>query len=74
MFTELVSEIFGSFTVVIEKLAGGLKNAFTALIYVDPAAEVLEFSPLITFTFVMLGVGLATGSLYKVFSLIKNRG
>ena len=74
MFTELVSEIFGSFTVVIEKLAGGLKSAFTNLIYVDPAAEVLEMSPLVTFTFVMLGVGLATGILYKILGLIKRRG
>lgn len=70
----LITEIFSSFSTVIKGLADGLKTAFGELIYVDPAATDPTFSPLVLFLFTMLGLGLATGILYKIFSLIKNRG
>jgi hypothetical protein len=70
---QLVEELFGSFTTVIESLAGGIKNAFTNLIYVDPAATSPEFSPVVVFVFVMAGIGLATGILYRIFSMIRAR-
>lgn len=72
--SELISEIFSSFSTVIEGLASGLKTAFGHLIYVDPAATDPVFSPLVLFLFTMLGLGLATGILYKIFGLIKRRG
>ena len=67
----LVEEIFASFTTVIKGLTDGLKEAFSNLIYIDPAATDPKFSPLIVFSFVMAGVGLATGILYKVFGMIR---
>ena len=71
---ELITTIFESFSTVIEGLAGGLKVAFTNLIYVDPAATDPAFSPLVLFVFTMLGLGIATGILYKIFDLIRRKG
>lgn len=71
--SELITEIFSSFTTVIEGLAGGIKGAFTNLLYVDPAATDPQFSPIVLFVFTMAGLGLATGVLYKIFSLIRAR-
>ena len=71
--SELVKEIFSSFTEVIKGLSGGIKDAFTNLIYVDAAATDPQFSPIVLFVFTMAGVGLATGILYKIFSLIRAR-
>ncbi|MBQ8433020.1 MAG: hypothetical protein IJX28_09075 [Clostridia bacterium] len=72
--TKLIEEIFSSFSTVIKGLAGGIKDAFGNLIYVDPAATDPTFSPVVLFLFTMLGLGLATGILYKIFGLIKRRG
>lgn len=69
----LVTELFSSFTTVIGGLADGIKNAFENLIYVDPAAAEPAFSPVVLFVFTMAGIGLATGILYKIFSLIRRR-
>ena len=71
--SELITEIFSSFTTVIEGLASGLKGAFTNLIYVDPAATDPQFSPVVLFIFTMAGLGLASGILYKIFGLIRAR-
>ena len=49
--TELVQAIFATFVTVIQGLAGGLKNAFSQLLYVDPAAENPVFSPMGLFIF-----------------------
>lgn len=70
----LISEIFASFTTVIQGIAEGLKTAFSNLLYVDPAVDNPAFSPLVLFLFTILGLGLATGIIYKVFGLIKRRG
>ena len=70
----LVNQIFQSFNVVITGLASGLKGAFENLIYVDPSATNPTMSPLVMFIFTMLGLGLATGVLWKIFSLVRNRG
>ena len=70
----LITEIFNSFTVVITGIADGIKSAFNNLLYVDPAVENPEFAPIVLFLFTMLGLGLATGILYKIFGLIKRRG
>ena len=68
---DLVTQIFESFSTVIEGLADGLKTAFTSLIYTDSTAS--TFSPLILFIFTLAGVGLAAGILYKIFGLIQAR-
>ena len=70
---ELITAIFESFTTVIEGLADGLKGAFNNLIYVDPAATDPTFSPLVLFVFTMAGIGIATGILYKIFSMVRAR-
>lgn len=67
---ELITAIFSSFTTVIKGLAGGLKEAFTYLLYVDPTAESPVFSPLVLFIFTLAGLAIATGILYKMFGLI----
>jgi len=72
--TELVEELFSSFSIVIQGLASGLKEAFANLIYVDAAATDPTFSPLVIFVFVMAGLGLATGILYKIFGMVQSRG
>lgn len=71
--SELITELFSSFTTVIEGLASGIKSAFTNLLYVNPAAENPQFSPIVLFIFTMAGLGLATGILYKIFGLIRAR-
>ena len=71
--SELITELFSSFTTVIEGLASGIKSAFTNLLYVDPAATDPQFSPIVLFIFTMAGLGLATGILYKIFGLIRAR-
>lgn len=69
--SELITAIFSTFTTVIQGLASGLKTAFSQLLYVDPTASDLTFSPLVLFIFTMAGLGLAAGILYKMFGLIK---
>ena len=70
--TELVQAIFATFMTVIQGLAGGLKTAFSQILYVDPSASDPVFSPMVLFIFTLAGVGLATGILYKMFGLIKS--
>lgn len=71
--SELIQEIFTSFTTVIDGLSGGLKSSFSNLLYVDPAATDPQFSPLVLFIFTMAGLALASGILYKIFGMIKAR-
>lgn len=71
--SELVQELFSSFTEVITGLSNGIKTSFTNLIYVDPAATDPQFSPIVLFVFTMAGIGLATGILYKIFGMIRAR-
>ena len=72
-FSNLVTEMFSSFKTVITELSGGLKDAFVNLVYVDPAVENPEFSPVILFVFTMAGIGIATGILYKIFGMVRSR-
>ncbi len=69
---DLVGNLFESFSTVITKLAAGLGDAFTNLIYVDGNTE-SGLSPLIQFIFIMGGVGLGAGILYKIFGLIRGK-
>lgn len=69
----LITQMFTSFTDVVGGLAGGIKNAFENLIYVDPSASTRVVAELPKFIFITAGVGLATGILYKVFGMIRAR-
>lgn len=69
--TKLIEEIFSAFSAVITGLTSGLKDAFGNIIYVDPAASNPVFSPMILFLFMMAGLGLATGIVYKIFGMVK---
>lgn len=71
--TDLVEQLFSSFTIVVKGLASGLKEAFANLIYVDPSADSPVFSPLVIFIFVMAGLGVATAIFYKIFGVIQAR-
>lgn len=71
--SELITEIFTSFSEVIKGLSGGIKDSFSNLIYVDPTATDPQFSPIVLFIFTMAGLGLATGILYKIFGMIRAR-
>lgn len=71
--SDLVTNIFESFGIVIGGLTEGLKDSFDELIYVDPAAADLQFSPLILFLFTLAGVAVATGIVYGIFSLVKSK-
>ncbi len=71
--SELITELFSSFSTVITGLASGIKEAFTNLIYVDASAAEPAFSPLVLFIFTMAGIGLATGILYKIFGMVRAR-
>jgi hypothetical protein len=71
--SELIKELFSSFTTVITELSGGIKEAFVNLIYVDPSVTDPQFSPIVLFIFTMAGLGLATGILYKIFGMIRAR-
>ena len=72
-FGDLIGDIFEVFPTVTTGLAEGLKDSFTALIYVDPAATTLQYSPLVQFVFVMSALSLAAGLLFLIFRLIKRR-
>lgn len=70
-FGDLIADIFEAFPAVTTGLAEGLKDSFTALIYVDPAATTLQFSPLVQFMFVMTALSLAAGLLFLIFRVIR---
>lgn len=69
--SELLSLLFESFTTVITGLAGGIKEAASNLIYVDPAAEQKVLSDVIQFIFVIAGLSIAMTVFFMVFRLIR---
>jgi hypothetical protein len=70
----LITTIWSSFQQTISGLAGGLKGAFSAILYVDPAAAEPVVSDLAQFGFLMFGLSIAMGLVFMAFRLIKNRG
>ena len=50
-----------------------LRSSALRLPSVHPSAADPAFSPLVQFIFVMAGIGLATGILYKMFGLLRRR-
>lgn len=68
---ELITEMFSTFSTTISGLAGGVKDMFMNLLYVDPAAEVLVLSDFAKFGFVMAGLSLALGLGYFIIRKIR---
>lgn len=69
--SELISEIFSSFTAVITGLADGIKQAFNAILYTEGGTG--AYSPLILFLLTFGGLALAMGLFWKLFGLIRGR-
>lgn len=67
----LITEIFTGFSEAIKGIAGGIKDAFMNILYVDPSAEALVISDFAKFGFVMLGLSLAIGLVYGAVRLIR---
>ena len=68
---ELITEMFSTFSTTISGLAGGVKDMFMNLLYVDPAAETLVLSDFAKFGFVMAGLSLALGLGYFIIRKIR---
>lgn len=69
--SELITLLFQSFTTVITGLAGGIKEAASNLIYVDPDAETKVLSDVVQFIFIIAGLSIAMTVFYMVFRLIR---
>lgn len=70
---DIVTKIFTGFTDTIKNLAGGIKDAFLQIFYVDPTAETKVLSGVAEFVLVMLGISMAIGLVYGAIRLIRNR-
>lgn len=68
---ELITTMFSTFSDTIGGLAGGVKDMFMNILYVDPAAEQLVLSDFAKFGFIMAGVSLALGLGYFVIRKIR---
>lgn len=68
---ELITTMFSTFSDTISGLAGGVKDMFMNILYVDPAAEQLVLSDFAKFGFIMAGVSLALGLGYFVIRKIR---
>lgn len=69
MFSNLVTDMFSSFTDTMRGMALGFQTAFNKLIYANGTSG--DFSDITIFLFVVLGIGLATGVLFGIFKLIQ---
>lgn len=70
---DIVSSIFTSFTTVITNLTTGLKDAFTNIIYEDPAATEKVLSAPVQFGLIFAGIALASGLVMGIFAFIKSK-
>ncbi len=68
---ELVTQMFSTFNETITGLAGGVKDMFMNMLYVDPKAEVLVLSDFAKFGFVMAGLSMALGLGYFIIRKIR---
>lgn len=67
----LINQIFTGFTDAIKGIAGGLKNAFEQIIYVDPSATEKVVSDLAKFGFIMMGLSLAFSIVFLIVRKIR---
>ncbi len=68
---ELVTTMFSTFSDTISGLAGGVKDMFMNILYVDPNASTLVLSDFAKFSFVMAGLSLALGLGYFIIRKIR---
>lgn len=68
---ELITTMFTSFGDVISGLAGGVKDMFMNIIYVDPSASELVVSDFAIFGFMMAGLSMALGLGYFIIRKIR---
>lgn len=68
---ELINQIFTGFTDAIKGIAGGLKNAFEQIIYVDPSATEKVLSDFAKFAFIMMGLSLAFSIVFLIVRKIR---
>lgn len=68
---ELINQIFTGFTDAIKGIAGGLKNAFEHIIYVDPLASEKVLSDFAKFAFIMMGLSLAFSIVFLIVRKIR---
>ena len=69
----MVQTIFSSFTDVIGGMAGGIKEAFMNIIYVDPSASEKVLSDIAQFGFYGIGISLAIGLVVGTYHVIVRR-
>lgn len=69
--TDLITQLFSSFTTTIQSMTGGIKDAFMNVLYVDPAATTPVISDLAKFVFIIGGISLALGLVSMGFSIIR---
>ena len=67
----LIDSVFDGFGSATTGVSGGIKSAFNGIIYAD--GEGGAFSPLVLFIFTMAGLAIATGILYKIFTIVRAR-
>lgn len=67
----LINQIFTGFTDAIKGIAGGLKNAFEQIIYVDPLATEKVLSDFAKFAFIMMGLSLAFSIVFLIVRKIR---
>lgn len=68
---DVITSLFSGMSSAVVSITGALKDAFSNLLYVDPAATSPVISPLATFIFVIAGLGLAVGIVYFVLGKIR---
>lgn len=68
---ELINQIFTGFTDAIKGIAGGLKNAFEEIIYVDPSATEKVLSDFAKYAFIMMGLSLAFSIVFLIVRKIR---
>lgn len=69
--TELFTELWTVFTTCITNFAGGIKDAFLNLLYVDPTADSLVVSDFAKFGFIMIGFSLGLGVVRMIIHKIR---
>ncbi len=68
---EIITDIMSGFTGSISGLTGGIRDAFTSLIYETSASGDQVISNFAKFGFVLLGFGLAISVIFFIINLIR---
>ena len=69
--SELITTMFQNFKTIVTNSATALKDCFANLVWDDPTATTKKLSDLIQFVFLMMGITIGIGIVYKVLSLVR---